>query len=92
MYAKKSDEQGPRRGRSFDSVNSAFEEKKLNNEVSSINDAYILCFFDKLIKPLYSDRNKLTKTLMYSFSVLIYLKVICNKANQDVDHCNSNKK
>ncbi|XP_076589054.1 tryptophan 5-hydroxylase 1-like [Chaetodon auriga] len=34
MYAKKSNEQGPRRGRSFDSVNSAYEEKQLNNDVT----------------------------------------------------------
>lgn len=47
MYAKKSDEQGPRRGRSFDSVNSAHEEKQLNNEVSSTDDACVLCFFEK---------------------------------------------
>ncbi|XP_037607071.1 tryptophan 5-hydroxylase 1-like [Sebastes umbrosus] len=34
MYAKMSEEQGPRRGRSFDSVNPAYEEKQLNNEVT----------------------------------------------------------
>ncbi|XP_059208499.1 tryptophan 5-hydroxylase 1-like isoform X2 [Centropristis striata] len=35
MYAKKSKEQqGPCRGRSFDSVNSSHEEKQLNNEVT----------------------------------------------------------
>ncbi|KAM9366659.1 tryptophan 5-hydroxylase 1-like [Symphorus nematophorus] len=36
MYAKKSDEQGPRRGRSFDSVNSAREEKQPNNEMKKV--------------------------------------------------------
>ncbi|XP_035508503.1 tryptophan 5-hydroxylase 1-like isoform X2 [Morone saxatilis] len=35
MYAKKS-EQGPHKGRSFDSVNSAYEEKQLNNEVIKV--------------------------------------------------------
>ncbi|XP_036950841.1 tryptophan 5-hydroxylase 1-like isoform X1 [Acanthopagrus latus] len=34
MYAKKSDEKGPCRGRSFDSVNSANGEKQLNTEVT----------------------------------------------------------
>nr|XP_033484099.1 tryptophan 5-hydroxylase 1-like isoform X3 [Epinephelus lanceolatus] len=42
MYAKRSEEQGPRRGRSFDSVNHAYEEKQLNKEVSSTNDACVL--------------------------------------------------
>ncbi|XP_073320745.1 tryptophan 5-hydroxylase 1-like [Pagrus major] len=36
MYAKKSNEQGPCRGRSFDSVNSAYEEKQLNNELNKV--------------------------------------------------------
>lgn len=47
MYAKKSDEQGPCRRGSLDSVNSAYEEKQLNNEVSSTNDSCVLCFFEK---------------------------------------------
>lgn len=38
MYAKKSDEQGPRKRCSFES-----EEKQLNNEVSSTNDACGIC-------------------------------------------------
>ena len=85
MYAKKTDEQGPRKGRSFDSVNSAYEEKQLNNEVSSTNDACVLCFFDELIKKKNSNWNEHSETLMSTFSVLIYFNATCNKANQDVD-------
>ncbi|XP_070757916.1 tryptophan 5-hydroxylase 1-like isoform X2 [Enoplosus armatus] len=36
MYAKKTDEQGPHRRRSFDSVNSAYEEKQLNSEINKV--------------------------------------------------------
>ncbi|KAM9860587.1 tryptophan 5-hydroxylase 1-like [Aulostomus maculatus] len=36
MYAKKSDKKGPQRGRSVDSVNSAHEEKQLNNEMNMV--------------------------------------------------------
>lgn len=47
MDAKTSSEHGTCRGGSFDSVNSVEEEKQLNNVVSSPNDSYVLCFFEK---------------------------------------------
>ncbi len=40
----KSEDQGPRRGRPSDS---AYEEKQLSSEVSSTDDAWALCFFEK---------------------------------------------
>uniref|UniRef100_A0A667X5G5 tryptophan 5-monooxygenase n=1 Tax=Myripristis murdjan TaxID=586833 RepID=A0A667X5G5_9TELE len=36
MYSNKSDGQGPRRGRSFDSMNIVYEEKQLNNEMNKV--------------------------------------------------------
>ncbi|KAM4602428.1 tryptophan 5-hydroxylase 1-like [Polymixia lowei] len=36
MYSNKSDGQGPRRGRSFDSMNTVYEEKQLNNEMNKV--------------------------------------------------------
>ncbi len=45
MFTKRSDEQGPHGGGSFDSVNAANGE--LNKEVSSTHDACVICFTGK---------------------------------------------
>lgn len=65
MYSNKNE--GPRRGRSFDSMNIGFEEKLLNNEVR-----------DYKTKKSFSSMGYFKTTFFFSVTV-VWRKVLMNK-------------